>query len=1389
MNIYRMTSTVLVAVLVLMAQVAFAAMPPSMGGSPYNGGDGPGDRLNARVNCAGARTPIDQDINNVRARLNIGDVWWNGSDGRYIIPKVQPGEPEVSSIFSSGIWLGGFDPAGNLKLAAQLYGRSSGNFDYYAGPLDPETGEVDQQTCSNWDKFFVVNAAEVREHIRLYEASLRGELQYTDDMIPLGVKGWPARGNPYFEEVHGFPPPNTNQGLAGFFDYVDEEGNGVIDGFYDPLQGDFPIIEIEGCEDFYNPDEDLRDAPQFPDQMIFWIYNDNGNVHQNSGAQTPLEMEIQVQAFAYSTNDALNNMTFQRYKLINRGKDPLDNTFFGIWIDGDLGCSDDDYIGCDTTRSLAIYYNQDAVDGTTGTVCSNGAPTYGTEVPMIGIDYFRGPKSFEPCLDSLGNEIPGCEVEEELGMSSFTYFGRPDLVPNPNMGDPTPGQPGQFYNLLSGFWRDGTPYTFGGNGYLSGGERTRFAFPSRPDDVSPGAWSMCSEAIGEGDNRTIQASGPFRLRPGAVNELIIGVPWVPDEPTYPCPNIDRLLTADDLAQNLFDACFDITDGPDAPDVDIIELDRSLTLVLTNDTIVSNNRALSYAEIDLLAPDGVSDSIYRFEGYKVYQLRDGNVSIADLDDPTQARLINQSDIVNGVGELYNWNTIVNPLDPSQPVFEPVPQVESGLTDQGISAIVRVTMDQFASGQDTRLINHKPYYFTVLSYAYNSYGDFDPVAGTGQPRPYLEGRNNVRTYIGVPRPIIDQRIISEDKAAQVTRLDGVGTGPFFLDLVEGERERLLSDNSDNMPVYQEGESPVVAQTYNPFQATDGLYRIEFRDGDMDDDELEEDGDWRMVDQDNNVVVSGQSFASLNEQIIGTLGISVTLGQVQEPGADITDEQNGCIGYEVVLPNGGEEWFTPIPNKLPTVVGTAPFGYMLTEPSEADIQGNAFDKDPFQGLTDCFNGEWITMGLATWANETSPIGIITPSFISGTSRLRDDLELEDLNNVDVVFTNDKSKWSRCVIVEMGTNDFTVTAGLDTEGGVSQFDLRDAVAVSKEDANGDGKPDPEVIIDMEGDTTKGMGWFPGYAIDVETGQRLNIFFGENSAIHFDTNDIFNPYNEFLGQVDLTGRDMMFNPTGNLQVVPPGATQPALYFAIAGGHHFVYVTREPYDECAEIYSLLKESRNSKTREALETLTYATLPLTSQRFLTYADGLIPTETVAKLRVNNPYQVAQEQDDREGDAPTGVNNGYPAYELELRGVTAEDVPLSEADSILSFINVVPNPYYGYSEYEIDAFSNRIRITNLPARATVTIYTLDGKFIRQYKRAEELPGVDIIEEDPRTNNRAITSRQIYPDLDWDMKNDKGIPVSSGVYLIHVDAFELGERTVKSFLLQRAFDPSGL
>ncbi|MCI1114044.1 hypothetical protein MOQ26_23820, partial [Stenotrophomonas maltophilia] len=93
-----------------------------------------------------------------------------------------------------------------------------------------------------------------------------------------------------------------------------------------------------------------------------------------------------------------------------------------------------------------------------------------------------------------------------------------------------------------------------------------------------------------------------------------------------------------------------------------------------------------------------------------------------------------------------------------------------------------------------------------------------------------------------------------------------------------------------------------------------------------------------------------------------------------------------------------------------------------------------------------------------------------------------------------------------------------------------------------------------------------------------------------------------------------------------------------------------------------------------------------------------------------------------------------------------------------INVVPNPYYGFSEYEDSQFETVIKITNLPAKCVVSIYTLDGKFVRQYNRDER--GTV-----PEGNNRAIDEGQVIPALEWDLKNSKGIPVASGMYLIHV------------------------
>ncbi len=473
------------------------------------------------------QTGIYTKVNNVRAYLLTGgDMWWNRSDAQYIVPHPDdPDEQGVAAIFAGGIWLGGIDPAGNLKTSCQTYGNALGASDFWPGPLDL-TGTTNASVCAHWDRFFVVYAEEIDLH-RTYLTNATMGMPYDSEDIPIGVKSWPARGNPFFELMTGFPLPVMDQGLAEFWD---ENG----DELYNPLDGDYPILSYRDCE-----------SPKYADQMIFWIYNDHGDVHGETSGEA-LKVEIQALAFSFGTQDALNDMTFQRHKIISRNSEPLDSVFLGLWIDGDLGCPADDLIGCDTTRSLAYVYNSDELDE----ACMGVSYVYGDEIPILGIDYLRG--AFRILTDTVNGELVVDTIQKE--MTSFTYYL------NSSVGSPPPGITApqndlEHYNFLTGRWRDGSPLFNSGSGLMSAtaSEVTKFAFYSPPDD--PDGWSMCtSYDPGVADERMILSSGPGSLRSGLIQEMIFALPWVADQ-DYPCPSLDHLFAADDLAQEAFDNCF------------------------------------------------------------------------------------------------------------------------------------------------------------------------------------------------------------------------------------------------------------------------------------------------------------------------------------------------------------------------------------------------------------------------------------------------------------------------------------------------------------------------------------------------------------------------------------------------------------------------------------------------------------------------------------------------------------------------------------------------------------------------------------------------------------------------------------------------------------------
>ena len=148
-----------------------------------------------------------------------------------------------------------------------------------------------------------------------------------------------------------------------------------------------------------------------------------------------------------------------------------------------------------------------------------------------------------------------------------------------------------------------------------------------------------------------------------------------------------------------------------------------------------------------------------------------------------------------------------------------------------------------------------------------------------------------------------------------------------------------------------------------------------------------------------------------------------------------------------------------------------------------------------------------------------------------------------------------------------------------------------------------------------------------------------------------------------------------------------------------------------------------------------------------------------IRMSKPYQRYYSTPPAPEYNDGGTN--WPSYAFKTEGVATTEYSAAKAETDLDLIRAVPNPYYAYTSYENNALDTRIKITNLPQQATVTIHNINGTLVRQLTK---------------------DSQSTY--MDWDMKNFAGIQVSGGIYIIHVNTNE-GERVLKWFGLMRPPD----
>lgn len=1347
--------------------------------------------------CAPAVRKYILEFNDVSALLEMGGVLFQDRQkgvAAYEVPK----GGGARAIFAAALWMGGTDDNGQLKLAAVRF-RQVGN-DFWGGPLTvaiphhPNVNfnplnpvgdntirpygdaNISAGECAAYDRFFPINKASVIRFSLWWEScidpnAVPGSCDLIEEeSLPTNVElaaimEWPAHGDPsLFQDYY----------LAPFYDRNQDE-------VYNPMDdGDYPWYDdILGRDDVECGID--RRVTLFGDETVWFVFNDKGNIHTESQGE-PIGMEIRAQAFAFATSDEINRMTFYNYELINRSTQTLTNTFFSQYVDPDLGYSADDFVGCDVSRGLGYCYNGDPFDETNGSQIG-----YQANPPAIGVDFFEGPYQDPdgkdnpgPIFDTVTESwiIPtiadaiandgivysgigtgygdGIIDNERFGMRRFTYFTNAAAYPYTD-----PSVANQYYNFMSGFWADGSNITYGGTG-ANGVQLTDYVFPGDSDPlhwgtagVDPGGADWTEEQAGNapGDRRFVQSAGPFTLVPGAMNNITVGIVYGRAAGGGLMASVDVMRIADTKAQALFDACFRILDPPNAPKLEIQELENELILTISNPSTSNNYRELYEDVDDINIPITASDRTYNFEGYQIFQLVDESASVADLDDISKAREVIQCDLKNDIDILTNYT-----LNEQYGILQGRRMVTGA--NEGIRHSFKVTTDAFALG-DNRLVNHKTYYFVAIAYAHNEYEPYDqndPTKLGGQKIPYISSRlsydgTGIRAVAAIPhnpKPELGgtSQLVNYGTTPRITRLDGYGNGNLALELTAESRNSIVANGTLDKVRYNFGGGPINVKVVDPLNIAGGYYEIEF--GNYTPHNVTNSADtaswviYRYTHEGGDLIESVSSERTIavdNEQLIPEWGVSVQITQHKYVlgSGNASTNFTEPISASIHFADSSKRWLAAVQDNdiyEPTNwirSGTTGPGTDNGDPRNwlnPSFYGDEIGVDDDQLYEKLLEGSIAPHRVTGYNVEFMPLAY-SPN-LSNPSYSRGLASISYLPSVDIVFTSDKSKWTRVPVIEMGREQ-TLTVGNARHG-----EFRRSQSVDK-----NGNPDG---------TGTGMGWFPGYAIDLETGARLHIAFGENSYMTQDG-----------------GRDMIWNPSsritdqnGNYVM---GGVQPIWIFGVKSNTINGLPTHlrdmQPYDPLNEGNNFLEQQlRNIEAGvniTELARIVYGNLAWIAYPLLAPGQTLLSTDVTIKLRVNKEYK---------NYVATGENQGRPKYSWNMDEIATQTGKREILSEVLDMINVVPNPYLAYSEYEKSRLDTRVKITNLPDQCTVKIYTSSGKLVRTFRK-----------------DSPVTS------VDWDLNNHQRIPVASGMYLIHVDVPDVGERVLKAFIGVRQVDLQGI
>lgn len=448
-------------------------------------------------------------------------------------------------------------------------------------------------------------------------------------------------------------------------------------------------------------------------------------------------------------------------------------------------------------------------------------------------------------------------------------------------------------------------------------------------------------------------------------------------------------------------------------------------------------------------------------------------------------------------------------------------------------------------------------------------------------------------------------------QLQRIEGYGNMGRYLELEDGMHDSLFVGSANRIyhPVYKFNQGPLRIEVLDSTLLPKEKMFIAL-------DSAASGSRWKMyVGGQMDTVYSDSTIGVGMAQLVTQWGLLVQVKQV--------DDWNGDCDFVVgaSIDQGDDPWLKWLQDTdYRTYSNWIRSGEVEDQdwPAASDYSHLGDNLDWNECFENILGGTWSPWKLVSHADS-----VASPAW----SKFKSLNKLENLSSVDIIITADRTRWSRCPVVEIADSH------LPSIGDARRFDLRHSPSVDK-----DGNPD--------GSGTMGMGWFPGYAVDVETGERLNMAFGENSWLAADH-----------------GADMLWNPTSKF-AAPYGDP-------ILGGGHYIYVFGHngdvpeddvpAYDEGQFIFERLSDNDyvpgDPAKRRVYKDAMWVGVPMLKE-----GEQLLQADVTIKLRVRKPFADYQCLDQ--------VHNGtHPLYAFDpTRLGTGAPYPSPDEIDVL----IYPNP---------------------------------------------------------------------------------------------------------------------